>query len=533
MITTVLGADIAAAQVTPAATLRLTLDDAVRRAIDNNPELAIVRLSTDVEVTRVAESRGAFVPQFSTILGRSGDITPPSNFLLGDRGVGINDWFSSTGVRQRVPWGGGTWSVSWDASRTSTTNPLANFDPSLQSGIQLAFSQPLLKDRKVDAARQQYIIARRNQDTSELRFREALVQTVAVVKQAYWTLKATLANVTVQQRSLELAQELVRQNKARVDVGQAPPIDLVQAQAEVAQRRENLIRANTGAGDAEDRLRRLIMSASNTSFWRTRLDPVDEPTGGLVPDVDAALTTALNTRYDIARARNELANAGTNIEFYDNQRLPDIRLETSYRGNGLGGTEFLRAGGFPGAVIGTRNRGFGGVLNQLFSDDYSTWSFGLTVSYPIGHSYEEAGLARASVERQQAAQRIASLQLDASESIRQAARQVQSTAERMDTARAGATLAEQRLDSEQRRFEVGLSTSFLVTQAQRDLVQAQVNLLQATLDHQSSLVNFEALQQAPPLTAGETLAVSGADIIRQPTSAPRGVFRLGTGLVVP
>ena len=79
---------------------------------------------------------------------------------------------------------------------------------------------------------------------------------------------------------------------------------------------------------------------------------------------------------DIARARNELANAATNIEFYDNQRLPDIRLETSYRGNGLGGTQFLRTGGFPGTVTGTRNRGFGGVLNQLFTDDYSTWSLG-------------------------------------------------------------------------------------------------------------------------------------------------------------
>ena len=104
----------------------------------------------------MAESRGAFVPQFSTTLGRSGDTPPPSNFLLGDRGVGINDWFSSTGVRQRVPWGGGTWSMSWDASRTSTTNPLANFDPSLESGILLAFSQPLLKDRTVDSARQQH-----------------------------------------------------------------------------------------------------------------------------------------------------------------------------------------------------------------------------------------------------------------------------------------------------------------------------------------------------------------------------------------
>ena len=89
--------------------------------------------------------------------------TPPSNSLLGERGVDVDDWFSSTGVRQRLPWGSGTWSVSWDTSRTTTNSPISSFDPSLQSGFQLAFSQPLLKDRKIDAARQQYIIAKRNQ----------------------------------------------------------------------------------------------------------------------------------------------------------------------------------------------------------------------------------------------------------------------------------------------------------------------------------------------------------------------------------
>src|SRR5207247_4279686 len=104
-------------------------------------------------------------------------------------------------------------------------------------------------------------------------------------------------------------------------------------------------------------------------------------------------------------------------------------------------------------------------------------------------------------ERRQAAQRIASLRLEAAETIRQAARQSRSTVERVEAARAGASLAEQRLDAEQRRFEVGLSTTFLVTQAQRDLLQAQVNLLQTTLDYESSLVNFEAVRQAPPLAA--------------------------------
>jgi hypothetical protein len=95
---------------------------------------------------------------------------------------------------------------------------------------------------------------------------------------------------------------------------------------------------------------------------------------------------------------------------------------------------------------------------------------------------------------------------------------VRSTAERVDAARAGATLARERFRAEQRRYDVGLSTTFLVTQAQRDLLQAEVNLLQTTLDYESSLVSFEAVQQAPPLGAGETVGIQGADIVRLPTS---------------
>src|SRR5712691_1668990 len=285
-----LAATTASAQVEQPETLQLTLEEAVRRAVEHNPDLAIVRLGTEVEAARVGESRGVFSPVFSTTLGRSSNVTPPSNVLLGDRGVDIKDWFSSTGVRQRLPWGAGTWSLSWDTARTTTNSPITSFDPSLQSGFQVAFSQPLLKDRAIDAARQQYIIAKRDQESSELRFRESVVQTVAAVKQAYWTLKASIANVTVQQRSLELAQELARQNKVRVDAGQIPPLDLVQAEAEVAQRRENLIRANTTAEDAEDRLRRLIMDPADALFWQIRIDPSEEPTDrGSLPDVEAAV----------------------------------------------------------------------------------------------------------------------------------------------------------------------------------------------------------------------------------------------------
>lgn len=506
--------------------LPLTLEEAVRRAVEHNPELAIVRLDTEVGAARVGESRTAFTPLFSASFGRSSNTTPPASFLAGDTGVDVDDLFSTVGVRQRLPWGSGTWQVSWEMARTSTNSPISNFDPSLQSGFEIAFSQPLFRDRSVDRARYQYAIAKRNLESSELRFRESVTQTVAAVKQAYWTLRATQANIEVAQRSLELAEELARQTRLRVDAGQTPPLDLSQAEAEVAQRRENLIRAHATAGDAEDALRVLIADPSDASFWQMHLQAVEEPTPLRgEPDVGAAVARALGERYDIARADRQLENARTTVEFFGNQKLPDVRLETSWRGNGLAGTQFVRSGGFPGTIVGRRSFGLGEALSQVFRSDYPAWSVGLTVNYPLGRSYEEAGMVRAEIERKQAEQRIASLRLRVAEAVRRAGRQVRSTAERIDAARAGARLAEERLDAEQRRFQAGLSTTFLVTQAQRDLLQAQVNLLETMLAYESALVNFEAIQLAPPLSVGDTVQVEGATIVALPAPTPRGMFR--------
>jgi outer membrane protein len=513
-----------------ASILALTLEDAVRRAVEHNPDLTVVRLGTEIQTAQVGESRTAYAPLFSTTLGRSSNAAPPANALLGGTTVDTRDWFTSSGIRQRVPWGNGTWSVSWDAARTTSNSPLNSFDPSLESGFAIAFSQPLIRDRKMDVARQQYLIAKRNQATSEIQFRENVVGTVAAVKQAYWTLKALRANETVQEQSLALAEQLAKDNATRVRLGNSPPIDSVQADAEVADRRENMIRARAAADDGEDRLRRLIIDPTDASFWQLRLDPVDDSTGRLPPpDVDAIVAKAIADRSDVARARNDVAIAETNVEFYANQRLPDVRLETSYRGAGLGGAQLLRTGAFPGTVTGTVTSGFGGVLGQAFGPDYPTWSLGVTVNYPVGRSFEQVRHVQAEVERRQAVARVASLQLDVAVSIRQAARQVRSAAEREDAAGAAATLARERLDSEQRRYAVGLSTSFLVTQAQRDLLQAEVNLLQATLDYQSSLVNVEALQLSPALSGPGAITLTGAAVQPVPTAAPRGIFRGTTG----
>ena len=360
------------------------------------------------------------------------------------------------------------------------------------------------------------------------------MQTVAAVKQAYWTLKATRANVTVQQRSLELAQELARENQVRVDAGQIPPLDLVQAEAEVAQRRENLIRANTAAEDAEDALRRLIVDPADASFWRVRLDPVEEPTA-----LGAAARRRRGRREGARRALRPRARraragerAGRRWSSSTTSGCPTCGSRRRIAAAASAARSSCASGGFPGldhrhAQPRLRRRARPGVHQRL--PDLEPRADGELSARPQLRGGE---LARAEVERRQAAQRIASLRVQAAETVRRAGRQIHSTAERVEAARAGATLAEQRLEAEQRRFEVGLSTTFLVTQAQRDLLEAQVNLLQTTLDYESALVNFEAVQQAPPLAAGDTVGVRGATVVLLPTPAPRGIFRPAAGFGV-
>jgi outer membrane protein TolC len=296
-----------------------------------------------------------------------------------------------------------------------------------------------------------------------------------------------------------------------VDVGASPPLDLVSAQAEVAGDQEQLIIAETAVKQAEDRLRLLILDPTPRENWNVAIEALESPpiaTPAL--DVDAAVTRALAERADLLRARKDIENAQTTAKYAGNQRLPDVRLNASYQANGLGGTQVVRSGGFPGTIVGPGDiTSFGTVLGQLFGRDYPTWGVGVSVSYPIGESTDQANYARARLERSQSEQRLKGSEARAIQQVRDAAWKVEMNAKRIETTRAARELAEQRLDAERKRFEVGMSTSFLVIQAQRDLAQAKTNELGSVLAYDLSLVDFEALQEAGPAGGASTGSSSG------------------------
>ena len=476
-------------------TLKLTRDEAVRMAVENNPDLAVARFEPAVSDARVSAAQAVFLPTFSSALQRNSTQTPPANLFSGETGIQTDFWSGDAGLSQRLRWGGATYDVSFTSQRATTNNPFTSFTPSLTSTLQAIFSQPLLRNFKTDPARAQVELEQRNREIADIRVRERGAQVTADAEAAYWALVAALASVDVQQRSLDLALELERTNRARVDVGQSPPLDLVAARAEVAQRRENLIIARTNALQAEDLLRTLIVDPRRTDYWSVRLDPAERvpPVTGQ-PDVDAAVRRALGERSDIAAARKEIQNSETTIALARNQNLPDLRAEATYITNGQGGSRLLRTGGFPGTITGVQATSYGSVLGQILTSDFPTWTVGLTLAYPLGRSASEANLARAQIERDQAAARVRSMELSVVREVRDAALRLEQNRQRIETATLGRELAEQRLDAEQKRFEVGMSTSFLVIQAQRDLAVARDNEQRSYLDYQLAAVNFERVQ---------------------------------------
>jgi outer membrane protein TolC len=498
MMATLLAASTvpSAAQTPQPATLHLTVDDAIRMALDHNPDLAATRLDPAIGDAGVAAAAASFRPTFNSSLQRNDQYLPAAS-LLTPVATRSDTVTSDAGLSQRLSRFGTNYSLGWSTIHTNSDSVLNTFNPLLQSGLAINVSQPLLRDLRIDAGRQQLSAGRLDRHVADVNVCEQEARTTAAVKDAYWHMLSAIAMVGARQSAVDLAEELVRVNHRKVDTGTAPPLDLVAAEAEVASDREQLIVAETAVGDAEDRLRTIIFDPADASMWSSPLELTDTP---LVEasrvNVDAAVATALQERADLDRERSAIEWAHLDVRYAQNQRLPDVRLSAGYLASGVGGTQVLRSGVFPGTVQGTgATTTLGTVLNQLLGGQYPTWTAGVTVSYPIGASTEDARYLVAKLELAQRQAHLKGTEAEVVRQVREAGRKIEMNARRIETARAARQWAAERLESERRRLEVGMSTNFLVIQAQRDFVQAKANEIAAVLDDDLALVDFERVQR--------------------------------------
>jgi outer membrane protein len=481
-------------------TVRLTLDDAVKFALDRNLDISVQRLNPEINDIAIASINSVYHPSLTSTIGpQNVTILPTNQTSVGAGGViPTNKTLTfNGGVAQSIPWGGGSFTASLSNLRRESTINNSLFNPLFQSNWNFAYVQPLLRNFTIDSTRQQLKVTRINRDISDVQLRATITNTLSNVRNAYWDYVFAVQAVEVAQKSLDLASKLVQDNQTRVEIGTMAPIDVVQAQSEQATRRQALVTAQATKRTAELTLKRLIVAGTSDPNWNATIDPVDRP--DFVPqaiDIEGAVRRALAERTDIEIARKTIQQNDVTLKLLVDQVKPQIDLQASYGLQGLGGTQFVRTSGVLGA---TPDRivpgGIGDTFDSLFRNAYPTWSAQLVMSYPLGVSTQKANAARGRVQLSQVQAQLKQVELQVATDVTNAALTAQSAAEGVQAAQAASELAQKKLEAEQSKFEVGMSTNYFVVQAQRDLADAQNTELRAILNHRKSLVELERLQQ--------------------------------------
>ncbi len=477
--------------------LELSLDEAVERALKNNVDIAVQRFGPESAAESVREAQGIYDPLLTATVSQTSETQPARSVFQGAEKVDTNTTTYNLGASQMLPTGADV-SLTFANSRSDTNASFQTYNPAFYSTFEASLKQPLLRNRATDSRRYQLKVAKKNREISDVQFHQTVVNTIAGVKQLYYDLIFAIDNLAVQKKSLDVAQKFLEENRIKVRVGTLAPLDVVQAEAEAASREETVILAEAALQQAEDDLKRAVFPKNDPATWALRVAPTDKPTAEKrAIDVEAAVTTALTKRTDITAARKNLEIAEAAVALARNGKLPAVDLIASYGTIGAGGTHFLYDPNDPlGASTGSIPGGYGDAVSQVFGRDFPTWTIGANVSIPILNRAGRGAAARATIARDQQETALRRLELQVAAEVRAAARSVESSFKRVESTRAARTFASRYLDAEQKKFSAGMSTSFFVTQAQRDLAIAEGNEVRAVADYSKSLITFDRVQES-------------------------------------
>jgi outer membrane protein TolC len=488
-------------------TLSLSLDEAVARALENNSDLAVERFNPELSALDVRAASGYYDPfVFAQLSKNSADIEGTNLFAGGETITNKQDVWNF-GVQQELPTGG-SFSVGFDNNRRNTTNVFSTFNPVFDSGLNFNLAQPLLRGLRIDAPRLNIKITKKNREISDVQFRQSVINTVAATKQFYYVLLYAIDNLAAARKNLDLAKKLLDENEIRVKVGTMAPLDVVTAQSEVASREEGVIVAENQLNEAEDNLKSAIFPQNDPLMWKTRIVPTDRPSAEPVPvDIEAAVQNALANRTDVISARKSLENQDYRLAYARNQLLPQLDLVAGYGGSGIAGTRIRDEEGnpLPQPIPGS----YGDAVSEAFGFDFPSWTVGFNISYAIPNRTQRANAASAQLTKEQALASLRRLELQVAAEVRTAARGVESGFRRVASSQAARRLAAERLDAEEKKFAAGMSTNFFVTQAQRDLAEAEVSELRAIADYRISVINYQRVQEAGVGGSGAALILGG------------------------
>lgn len=460
----------------------ISLPDAAVRALQSNLDISISRQTKESRIADIVIEQAKFDPTISMNGQYNRQVSPLNRPVFGGTGGSLTDIQAfdqrSTSVTVDATQNlltGGNVDLNYSPARTNVNQNVATgflFNPAYTGGLALTLTQPLLRNAGIDITKTFIKVAQNNADVEQHVFRDRVLTVLATVEQTYWELVFSNENLKVAQAALKAAEELMATNRAKAKAGVMSIVDVLQAEAAVASRVEQVLVAEKSIRDQEDQLRRLLNPGEEDLRQDVRLTPTDQPVLVLEPlSLQEAIDTAIDQRPEIVQAKKNLESGELNKQFARNQLLPTLSLQGTLGMAGLG-------------------KDYGDSVSKNLSGDFYNYGAGLVLSYPLGNRSAVSTYNKRQLEAKNAEASLVSIRQQIIVGVREAVRRVQTDFKRIETTRSARIMAEKQLQAEQERLKVGLSTTRFVLDFQRDLATAQGNELRSVVDYNKSLSNL-------------------------------------------
>jgi outer membrane protein TolC len=411
-----------------------------------------------------------------------------------------------TGMQQAFQTGT-SYEVVVGGARGSNTSLTPVFNPSVDTFLAVGFTQPLLNGfgRRANSA---YIrIAKNDLKVADSVFRQQVITTLGTVLNDYWDFLSDKENVRVKEQALAYSQKLLEDNKKQVEIGTLAPIEVVRAESEVAADQQALIVAQTTLQQQAELIKTALARQVGPELAAAQIDAEDklpEPRPDDIPPLDEALRRAFANRPEIEQTELKFRDQDMTIALRRNGLLPSLNAFGSYIASGLSGDQVLcpegstlylpnciQANGTPVAPIGTSTGGVSQALTQTIQGHYPNYSFGVNLSIPIRNRQAQADMARALLERRELETQLQQSKNNIAQAVRTAVIGVIQAKAQINAAEKATILYRQTLDAEQKKFQLGESTVFLVIQAQRDLATADGNEITARSTYAKAMTAYQ------------------------------------------
>ena len=515
-------------------TMPLTLNEAIQRALINNNDIEVAK--NDV---RIAESN------LRSLLGIYDGVFTLNPNLDRNSTTGnsaTTDFRVNSDFTKQVKRGGGNYRVFFNNLRTenrfaqqqvTSGSGLSSGGATYSSSFGVTYTQPFWRDFRIDSSRRQIKIQRKRVSQSDADFRRQAILTISQVQQAYWDLVFALRDQQNRVANLNLSKENLRQVEAKIKAGTAAPLQKAEVETELANRESDLLLAVQNVSIAENRLKQLMLRDPNASEWSMQLVPTDQPVFSTDPiDLNVAMVDAMQFRPELNRLRLEKEVNKIDIDYFKNQTKPRIDLTStlSLDGLSLGNINtssfttpliFTETPGFettsnsylynlicsntstppPGCTpiptvsfAGTPEYlrgGFSRSLRNFFRTDAPNFTIGVTISFPLRNTTAKADLATARLQTERIDAQTRSQEQAVVTEVRNAVQAVETSRQRVLTARRARENAEIQLEGERKLFEVGRSTTFLLFQRENALTNARNAEIRAETDYNKALADLQ------------------------------------------